>query len=162
MQSLPSSVSPAQGLHFIISDHVPPMNPAGDCSLHILRRFPSGVFVDPYELEQRQLDNVGPRFKVWGETDLELPVSAVSEGSLLLLGPVMSGSQVDLPIHARYPLPSWNTSHVTIKLESARLLIVCKSDGEFVVALLTFNKLTTSHRRQYPKARKTRQSIRTV
>lgn len=130
MQLLASTVTPRQGFHFTISDHVPPVTPTGDCSFHILRRFPRDVFVDPYELEQRVLDKVGPQFKVWGETDLELPVSAVSDGSLVLLGPVKSSSQIDSPIHARYPLPSWNTSHVSVRLDTARLLTVCKSDQD--------------------------------
>lgn len=133
MQLLPSSVSPLRGFHFTISDHVPPIKTTGDCSFYILRRFPSDVFLDPYELEQRLLDNVSPRFEVWGETDLELPVSAVSEGSLVLLGPVPSGNRIDTPIHARYPLPSWNSSHVTIRLNAALLLTVCPSISEYLV-----------------------------
>lgn len=90
---------------------------------------PRDVFVDPYELTQRQHDNIGPDFKLWGETDLELPTSAVSEGSLALLGPVESGITVDLPFHARYPLPSVNDTHVTLKLKEPSLLTICDSKG---------------------------------
>ena len=127
MYSSLSSVSPSQGLHFTVSDHISVFDiPEGsNCSLHVLHRLPPDVFVDPYELEQRVLDKLGPPFKLWGETDLELPVSAVSEGSLVLLGPVKPGAQVDLPIHARYPLPSWTSSHVSVNLEDPTLMLVC-------------------------------------
>lgn len=127
MYSPVCTVSPSQGLHFVISDHVPTFEvpKRSNCSLHILHRFPPDIFVDPYELEQRVLDKISPSFKVWGETDLELPVSAVSEGSLLLLGPVTADAQVDVPIHARYPLPSWVSSHALITLDDPTLLLVC-------------------------------------
>jgi GPI mannosyltransferase 1 subunit X len=127
MNSPVSAVSPSQGLHFVISDQVPPFEvpKESNCLLHILHRFPPDVFVDPYELEQRVLDKISPPFKVWGETDLELPVSAVSEGSLLLLGPVTTGEQVDVPIHTRYPLPSWTSSHASVTLDNPTLLLVC-------------------------------------
>jgi hypothetical protein len=131
MQSPTCTVSPSQGLHFVVSDHVPASETPekSKCSLHILHRFPPDLFVDPYELEQRVLDKVCPSFKVWGETDLELPVSAVSEGSLLLLGPVTAGVRVDVPMHARYPLPSWISSHTLVKLEDPSLLLVCDRRG---------------------------------
>ncbi len=136
MQLPSSSISPLQGLHFTIVDRIPSSRlTAGQCSLYILHRFPVDVFVDPYELEQRVQDSISPNFKVWGLTDLELPVSSVKDseqGSLLLLGPLdtIGALEVSVPIHARYPLPSQDASHANVTLPAPSLLTACTGPRE--------------------------------
>lgn len=94
-----TSVSPSQGFHFLISDHISlaVQSPVQDsnCAFYVLHGFPSDVFIDPYELHQRVQDRVTPNFVgLWGDTDLELPVAAVDpdRGSSILFGPFSSAS----------------------------------------------------------------------
>lgn len=127
------TVFPFQGFHFTLQVRIPTtieVTKSSDCLQYLLYSLPRDVFVDPYELTQRLHDNIGPQFKLWGEHDLELPTSAVSEGSLVLLGPVLSEKPVDLPFHARYPLPALNDTHVTIELKKPSLLTICDSDSK--------------------------------
>jgi hypothetical protein len=99
-----------------------------DCAVYILHAFPSDVFLDSYELNQRVQDRITPSFMgIWGETDLELPVAAVGldHGSSILFGPLAlapassatatatavppdpksDATEIDFPFHARYPRP---------------------------------------------------------
>lgn len=140
-QATTTRIFPPRGFHFIISDLVSPnaaQSPIqdGNCTFYILHGFPSDVFIDPYELNQRVQDRITPSFVgIWGETDLELPVAAVDpdRGSSILFGPFSpiipavpaipaspghlpykSGPrtemlQIDFPLHARYPLPRSTT-----------------------------------------------------
>ncbi|PVG02768.1 hypothetical protein CPB86DRAFT_750624 [Serendipita vermifera] len=133
MQRPVSSISPLQGLHFMVHNAVPDKLEGytpSKCNLFTLYRFSQDVFVDPYELEQRFQDGVLPKSQVWGETDLELPVSAVEEGSLVLLGPLATTLDFDLPIHARYPLPSTTESHATVLIQTPQVLTVCTGRHE--------------------------------
>ncbi|KDQ11743.1 hypothetical protein BOTBODRAFT_177121 [Botryobasidium botryosum FD-172 SS1] len=100
-----------------------PQSPSPACSLHLLFQLPPSIFIDPYELEELE-DHYGRlRYRVWGETDLEKPVSAVdSRGSVLLVdvGADILGNahkkggggelQVEVPMHVRYLSPSPWTS----------------------------------------------------
>jgi hypothetical protein len=143
MQRPVSSVSPLQGLHFMVHNSVPD-NLEGytpsKCNLYTLHRFSRDVFVDPYELEQRFQDKVLPKSQVWGETDLELPVSAVEEGSLVLIGPLGSTLDFDLPIHARYPLPSTTESHATVMIQTPHVLTVCNARREYYIYIFFSQK----------------------
>jgi len=85
------------------------------CSLHLLFQLPPSIFIDLYELEEQ---NDHHTYAVWGETDLEKPVSAVdSRGSALLVNVSSSGTdqdkagglQVQIPMHVRYLSPSTST-----------------------------------------------------
>ncbi|KAG8835292.1 hypothetical protein FRC17_004336 [Serendipita sp. 399] len=128
MEPLTTTITPLQGFHFTFRDGIPgerELKLKAGCSVYVLHRLPKDVFVDPYELEQRALDGVLPNFKVWGETDLELPVSSVKEGSLVLLGPV-SATELELPFHARYPVPSSNDTHATISIQEPTLITMCE------------------------------------
>jgi hypothetical protein len=95
-----TGISPSQGFHFIISDHISPnavQSPVqdGSCAFYVLHGFPSDVFLDPYELRQRVQDRITPSFVgIWGQTDLELPVAAVDPdcGSSILFGPFFPAS----------------------------------------------------------------------
>jgi PIG-X / PBN1 len=132
-----TSISPSQGFHFIISTLISAnavQSPVQDrnCAFYILHSFPSDVFLDPYELNQRVQDGITPSFVgIWGETDLELPVAVVDpdRGPSILFGPFPPASsaamslsnglpyksqikggapeavEIDFPLHARYPLP---------------------------------------------------------
>ncbi|KAG8837065.1 hypothetical protein FRC18_010085 [Serendipita sp. 400] len=129
MQSLTTSITPLQGFHFTFQDNIPEqkkVEQSAGCNVYVLHRFPKDVFVDPYELEQRVLDGVAPTFKIWGETDLELPVSSVKEGSSVLLGPLSAGV-LEFPFHARYPIPLSNDTHATIDIQQPTLISVCKN-----------------------------------
>ncbi|KAF8328857.1 PIG-X [Cantharellus anzutake] len=106
-----TSISPTSGFHTestVFIQHAPSAIPTNHC-LFILYILPSAFFFDPYELEQRRQDGDLPPFKVWGETNLELPLEAVDqEGSALLLSlspDVPSLASVKVPLHVRY-MPS--------------------------------------------------------
>ena len=127
-----------------------------NCAFYILHGFPSDVFIDPYELNQRVQDRITPSFMgIWGETDLELPVAAMDRdhGSSILFGPFSPAAaaspdhlllpyknepkrtemlQVDFPLHARYPLPrditvpSGAHTHAETHILVPTLLHVCE------------------------------------
>lgn len=42
------------------------------CSLVLLQQLPSGLFADPYQLEELQRKSIGTQFKLLGPLDLEL------------------------------------------------------------------------------------------
>ena len=131
MPTTTAQVKPEQGFHFAFHVSVPVHLKGDKCALYVLHALPSQVFVDPYELEQRWQDNIGSPFRVWGETNLELPVSSVSEGSLVLLGPLKPDQQVEMPFHARYPRPLRNATHATVILQNPSFLTVCSQAREF-------------------------------
>ena len=158
-QQATTRISPSQGFHFIISDTLSPnavRSPIqdGNCAFYILHGFPSDVFIDPYELNQRVQDRITPSFVgIWGDTDLELPVAAVhpDRGSSILFGPFSPATaaspdhfphksehkrteilQIDFPLHARYPLPknitvpSSGRTHAETRILVPALLHVCE------------------------------------
>lgn len=128
MSAPTTTVKPKQGFHFTFQNYIPThqfAQKSDKCAFYVLHSLPPHVFVDPYELEQRLHDNVGAPFRVWGETNLELPVSSVNEGSLVLLGPLKAEQHVELPFHARYVRPQKNATHATVVLQNPSLLKVC-------------------------------------
>lgn len=110
MALLSTSLTSRNGFHTTFSSEITVHNPADieDCSLHILHILPPRIFVDPYELANY---NNFYTFKIWGTSNLELPVTVVgSEGSAVLLDVVLSKTLesgqrtlvVDVPLHVRY------------------------------------------------------------
>lgn len=87
---------------------------SGNCSVHLFYRLPSSLFVDPYELAQRQELYT---FVKWGQVDLEKPVHAVANSDTDVLvnvpcPPIPSTDvnkemevTVEVPLHARYGFP---------------------------------------------------------
>ncbi|KAF9447413.1 hypothetical protein P691DRAFT_760813 [Macrolepiota fuliginosa MF-IS2] len=92
---------------------------SGNCSLHLFYQLSSSLFVDPYELAQRQQSYT---FVRWGHADLEKPVHAVANSDTNVLINVNvplslpedenGGKQLDVevPLHARYGVPLTSTS----------------------------------------------------
>lgn len=105
--SFSTSISPPAGFHtkiFVFIQHTSSAVPQNHC-LYILFILPSAVFVDPYELDQLSRDGYLPSFKVWGETNLELPLEALDEGGsavLLSLHPEFPTNKIEVPFHMRY------------------------------------------------------------
>lgn len=106
--SFTSQLESERGFHLTSTSHIDILQTSDTCTLHALFLFPSDLFVDRYELEQRRQDGVlGKKFQVWGETDLELPVQAVDRrGSALLIGLHANQSILDVPFHLRYLEPA--------------------------------------------------------
>ncbi|KAJ6595555.1 PIG-X [Mycena vulgaris] len=70
------------------------------CSLHLHYALPEGVFVDPYELDNRA---DAYSFQYEGTSNLELPVAALADASsALLLSVVGTPETVEVPLHVRY------------------------------------------------------------
>ncbi|KAF5359299.1 hypothetical protein D9756_003563 [Leucocoprinus leucothites] len=104
-----SSFHPTSQVTFTLRPH----NPVPErCKLHLLYKLSPSVFIDPYELAQRQASYT---FVKWGPTEIERPVHAVeNQDTLALLTVVVpphddgAGSfqfDVDVPLHARYLAP---------------------------------------------------------
>lgn len=75
-----------------------------DCSIYLYFFLPPLIFVDPYELVHYEASYA---FRHWGTSNLELPVSAVSQnGSYLLLNVHHTANEhevhVKVPLHLRY------------------------------------------------------------
>ncbi|KAF7971628.1 hypothetical protein HWV62_20652 [Athelia sp. TMB] len=110
MSSLSSSLNSVEGFHTTFSSNVTVRDPRDidGCSLSLFYRLPPRIFVDPYELANYAGHY---SFKLWGTTNLELPVTAVNQdGSAILLSVDTSDTftsgkasvSIDLPLHARY------------------------------------------------------------
>ncbi|EJF62513.1 hypothetical protein DICSQDRAFT_57442 [Dichomitus squalens LYAD-421 SS1] len=106
-----SSSLDAQGFHFTLSTIVNVSSRDDHCTFHLLLELDPHVYADQYELAQR------PEYTslVWGDADLERPVSAVHpNGSVLLvtthkhvtLRAQATNFTVDVPLHARYGRPT--------------------------------------------------------
>lgn len=121
------TVSPRQSLHFTLSCNISYASSSSLPHLHALLALPVSVFVDPYELEQRAQDEDGPLMRVWGETNLELPVASPKldqRGSAILLTLENEfRNAFSVPFHARYLLPSGSEpkanvrTHETVELQ---------------------------------------------
>jgi hypothetical protein len=102
-------IAPQQSFHFTISCNCTYTSekPSTAYALFLL---PVSLFADRYELEQRFVDGDGPHARVWGETNLELPLASPrlnTRGSAVLLA--LLGKHSDwfcMPVHARYLLPT--------------------------------------------------------
>ncbi|OAY58999.1 phosphatidylinositol-glycan biosynthesis class X protein [Manihot esculenta] len=84
--------------------------PAHFCKVIVIERLPSGVFADPFELQQFLRRGVFTDVAVFGDTNLELP-SIASNRSVVEMHMNVSSSfgqtneldiSIDLPLHARY------------------------------------------------------------
>ncbi|XP_006463221.1 hypothetical protein AGABI2DRAFT_120044 [Agaricus bisporus var. bisporus H97] len=112
------------------------------CSLHIYYKLPSSVFIDPYELVQRQQAYT---FVQWGYADLEKPVNAIKSNVTLLINvnppriwtDNTSGLSFDVnvPLHARYGIPSPDTlskspsgTYHDVALEIPSAFIACREE----------------------------------
>lgn len=97
------TASPGQGFHSTLTAGLRLDEPAPTCSAFVLYTLPPSIIVDRYELSDRGID-----FELWGESNLELPVFAVSQTHTRLLVKVAARSDevlVNLPVHARYGVP---------------------------------------------------------
>ncbi|GBF90927.1 hypothetical protein Rsub_03782 [Raphidocelis subcapitata] len=89
------------------------------CRLVLLQPLPSGLFADPYQLEDlRRTSPAAPRFELLGPLDLELPAPACQPTLLAVdLGPpqqqhgsagaaaAAAGWEAEVPLHAKYAQP---------------------------------------------------------
>lgn len=96
----------------------PPVSPleSGSCALTLLYHLPAEIILDPYQLAQLHADGAlvspsslprpnGTRYEVWGETELELPVSRVGKEGMGLRVEIEDGEaleRVEVPVHGRY------------------------------------------------------------
>ncbi|KIN93026.1 hypothetical protein M404DRAFT_36471 [Pisolithus tinctorius Marx 270] len=100
------ALSPTRGFHSTLLARIALHDENYACSEFVLYTLPPSVIVDRHELIDR-----GIEFELWGESNLELPVFAVSEANTSLLVNVRHvephGNEVlvDVPIHARYGVP---------------------------------------------------------
>lgn len=100
------AVSPARGFHSTLSARITLHDEDHTCSVFVLYALPPSVIVDRHELADH-----GIEFELWGESNLELPVFAVSQTNTSLLlsaRPVphhLNEVLVEVPIHARYGVP---------------------------------------------------------
>ncbi|KAI6043094.1 PIG-X [Pisolithus marmoratus] len=100
------AVSPTRGFHSTLLARIALHDEDHACSTFVLYTLPPGVIVDRHELIDR-----GVEFELWGESNLELPVFAVSQANsslLLSVRPIASHVNevlVDVPVHARYGVP---------------------------------------------------------
>lgn len=110
--SLSSSIEPSRSFHTTHHTHVTASRPSAACSLHLLYSLSPASFVDPFQLDAHAAHY---SFTLWGESDLELPLGAVSSTASLLLLNVSDTSfdplVVSLPLHARYLLPLQEDVH---------------------------------------------------
>jgi len=106
----PSSFHPISRIIFDLESHSTDKSEIERCSLHLLYKLIPSIFIDPYELGQRQLSYT---FMYWGPTELEKPTHAVqtSDTNVLLTINLPHGEDttfqfdVDVPLHARYLVP---------------------------------------------------------
>lgn len=120
----------AKGFHTTLSTRISlhARHEYAACNLLILYELPSDIIIDPFELNDH-----GLHFEFVGNTDLELPISAVgNEAGWLLVAPEPEKEVVvvDLPLHVRYGVPGegYNPRHV-IQLPPPTCLWGCPSSG---------------------------------
>ncbi len=103
------------------------------CKDYILYTLSNSFFVDVYQLEDMFADE---QIKVWGETDLEIPVGMTSLkwGSLVLITKQNSEDvdnfEFNLPIHMRYqPAISGNMqkSHIITTAPWPLVIRICEN-----------------------------------
>ncbi|KAF8589998.1 hypothetical protein K439DRAFT_1612288 [Ramaria rubella] len=117
--SLTSSLRPSRGFHFEFSTNLSLIPPRAECDLYLLHVLPADIFVDKYELKEH-----GLRFNLHGESNLELPLTAVGpEGSTLEVH-VPPSMRVDVPLHARYPLSS-TSSYSIVRVPQSQAYWAC-------------------------------------
>ncbi|CAK7356086.1 unnamed protein product [Dovyalis caffra] len=106
------------------------------CKVIIIERLPSGVFADPFELQQLLERGVFADVAVFGDTNLELP-SVLSNRSAVEIhmnvGPTSLLRQkleisVDLPLHARYP-PLDDSGYSKVEFGEPDLFLSCSMEG---------------------------------
>ncbi|MED6123570.1 hypothetical protein PIB30_050317 [Stylosanthes scabra] len=103
------------------------------CDLIVIERLPTGVFVDPFELQRLVHRGVFNDVDVFGDTNLELP-SFLSNRSAVeihlsvdpnkLLEP--TDIKVELPLHARYQ-PLNESGYSTVELGIPDILVRCST-----------------------------------
>jgi len=106
----PNSFHPISRIIFDLESHNTDKSEAERCSLHLLYKLIPSIFIDPYELGQRQLSYT---FMHWGPTELEKPTHTVqtSDTNVLLTINLPHGEDttfrfdVDVPLHVRYLIP---------------------------------------------------------
>jgi len=104
----PSSFHPISRITFDLESH---NTEAEHCSLHLLYKLIPSIFIDPYELGQRQASYT---FMQWGPTELEKPTHAVQTSDTNVLFTINLPHEedtifrfdVDVPLHVRYLVPS--------------------------------------------------------
>lgn len=108
--NLSSRLDHHAGFHFTLATAVAYDRPAACSGPHLAYALPRGVFVDPYELDQRAHLYT---YTLRAPPDLEKPLSAVDDGDASLqvhVAPASVGDRgemhVELPLHARYGRPA--------------------------------------------------------
>ncbi|KAF8526847.1 PIG-X [Hysterangium stoloniferum] len=118
--SLTSIIYPSRGFHFEYSTDASQLSGVRpDCSLFLLHVLPPDVFVDKYELQERGLD-----FNLYGESDLERPLIAMDDTGSTLEIRVPASMTANVPLHARYPLPS-NSTHSSVRVPFPQAYWAC-------------------------------------
>jgi hypothetical protein len=101
------------------------------CKLHLVQTLPSGVFVDPYELQLRREEYSAV---VYGELNLELPVHEMSgEGQVVDVRVAISAEakevQVELPLHLRYGVPRKGGGMQVVEISWPEAFWACPPNG---------------------------------
>ncbi|TFK63147.1 hypothetical protein BDN72DRAFT_847946 [Pluteus cervinus] len=138
MPHLNSSIHPLEGFHPTLTTtiHFGDLPQPSECSLHLYYDLPSLVFFDPYELAN--YDDFFT-FQKWGNSNLELPVTALdsTDGSQLLLNVkfdklrLRENLDVKLPLHMRYGDPAQaKDGYHLVGLEEPRGILACPLDSK--------------------------------
>lgn len=158
----PNSFHPISLVSFTIS---PQTSLSESCSLHLLYRLSPSIFIDPYELSQRQHSYT---FTNWGKTELEKPVHAIENTDAHVLFTINVPSppaasphsesgeaegihfDVEVPLHARYLAPlskevprEESGSYRHIPVERPQAFFACPSGTSHIPTLLTPTLLNT-------------------
>lgn len=107
------------------------------CKVIIIERLPTGVFADPFELQNLLKRGVFTDVAVFGDTNLELP-SVLSNQSAVeihmnvaptsLLGHISELEiSADLPLHARYP-PLGDSGYSEVEFGEPEMFLRCSME----------------------------------
>jgi hypothetical protein len=102
--------------HIVTQVNIQQERPGSTCHLDLVYVLPPSVFVDIYQLKDKQA-SIG-RATLFGEHDLEVPLERVKEprGSVLFLRQYNTPVEVDLPLHLRYQRPRFNQDKQAITI----------------------------------------------
>ncbi|XP_071723914.1 uncharacterized protein [Rutidosis leptorrhynchoides] len=109
-----------------------------NCKIVIIEKLPSGVFADPFELENLQGRGVFKDVAVFGDTNLELP-SFLSNRSVVEIHMNSSSNlssrhhfqleiNVELPVHARYQ-PLDESGYTNVEFEEPDVIMHCINEA---------------------------------
>ncbi|KAI3766398.1 hypothetical protein L2E82_16455 [Cichorium intybus] len=104
------------------------------CEAIVIERLPSGVFVDPFELQHLTQRGVFSDASVFGDTDLELPTARANRSIVEVHMDLRYKNKndlelkIELPLHARYA-PLGKGGYTRIKFGNPDLFLRCIIQG---------------------------------